>query len=123
MPVEERGMFRKMMVLDLLAREVCAALSETQSREIHSVWDSLVLLNYLRTHTYCGTHDALNCDCGAGTYVAMDKRRSSSVTRCLPKLQVASLRAEWRALLALKENKFDDTPSSDGADRMDWRAA
>ena len=36
---------------------------------------------------------------------------------------VTAMLAEWRALLALKENQYDETQSSDDADRMDRRAA
>jgi hypothetical protein len=122
-PVEDRGMFRRIVAQGQDGPVACPELSASQNRDIHTVWESLLLLNYLRTHPYCKQHDCVGCPCGGGTYVDDEKRRRSSVGRRLPKLLVTEMRAEWRAMLSLKENKFDSSPSSDAADRMDRHAA
>jgi len=116
-------MFRRMVAQGQDGQVACPELSASQNRDIHTVWESLLLLNYLRTHPYCKQHDCVGCPCGGGTYVDDEKRRRSSVGRRLPKLLVTEMRAEWRAMLSLKENKFDSSPSSDDADRMDRHAA
>ena len=119
--VEDLGFFGSAVTVD--DHTPANALSATEFRDVKSVWESLMLLIYLRLHVYCAACNKFEvCDCGKGTYPVYKKKVGSK--RSVPRVEVNSLREDWRYVHSLRSSQFElESPSSGDADGMDSRAA
>eukprot|EP00961_Rhodomonas_salina_P158452 2132785-Rhodomonas_salina.1 len=91
-------------------------------RGLLGMFDSLILLCYVCTTTYCADHDTMECKCGKGVRAYVPKNKVVCGKKHIPRVVVANLQEDWTHVLKLCSSRFEaDSPSSDSADDMDAR--
>ena len=102
--VEDLGFFGSAVTVD--DHTPANALSATEFRDVKSVWESLMLLIYLRLHVYCAACNMFEiCNCRKGTYPVYKKKVGSK--RSVPQVEVNSLRKDWRYVHSLRSSQFE----------------